>query len=51
MLSLQVSAGGLSGSGRARRDSAARAMQGWHSQRTGNGETKDTNVSGKFLTA
>ncbi|CAM6077321.1 unnamed protein product [Sphagnum tenellum] len=39
----QVSAGGLSGSGRARRDSAARAMQGWHSQRTGNGETKDTN--------
>ncbi|KAH9562174.1 hypothetical protein CY35_05G058400 [Sphagnum magellanicum] len=42
----QVSAGGLSGSGRARRDSAARAMQGWHSQRTGNGETKDTNEKG-----
>ncbi|GLT82492.1 hypothetical protein SLE2022_008580 [Rubroshorea leprosula] len=31
-----------SGSGRARRDAAARAMQGWHSQRlTGNGEVSD----------
>ncbi|XP_010489366.1 PREDICTED: AT-rich interactive domain-containing protein 3-like [Camelina sativa] len=30
------------GSGRARRDSAARAMQGWHSQRlNGNGEVSD----------
>lgn len=32
-----------SGSGRARRDAAARAMQGWHSQRMGNGDTKDPN--------
>ena len=31
-----------SGSGRARRDAAARAMQGWHSQRlNGNGEVND----------
>lgn len=31
-----------SGSGRARRDAAARAMQGWHSQRVlGNGEVSD----------
>ena len=31
-----------SGSGRARRDAAARAMQGWHSQRLlGNGEVSD----------
>lgn len=31
-----------SGSGRARRDAAARAMQGWHSQRMlGNGEVGD----------
>lgn len=31
-----------SGSGRARRDAAARAMQGWHSQRLlGNGEVGD----------
>lgn len=30
------------GSGRARRDAAARAMQGWHSQRLlGNGEVGD----------
>lgn len=37
-------AGGIqaSGSGRARRDAAARAMQGWHSQRLlGNGEVGD----------
>ncbi|XP_024396670.1 uncharacterized protein [Physcomitrium patens] len=30
-----------SGSGRARRDAAARAMQGWHSQRMGNGDSKE----------
>jgi len=31
-----------SASGRARRDAAARAMQGWHSQRLlGNGEVSD----------
>jgi hypothetical protein len=31
-----------SGSGRARRDAASRAMQGWHSQRlNGNGEVSD----------
>ncbi|XP_076935577.1 AT-rich interactive domain-containing protein 3-like [Bidens hawaiensis] len=29
------------GSGRARRDAAARAMQGWHSHRVGNGEVGD----------
>ncbi|KAG2323288.1 hypothetical protein Bca52824_016501 [Brassica carinata] len=39
-----------SGSGRARRDSAARAMQGWHSQRlNGNGETNDPAVKDKNL--
>lgn len=33
---------GLASSGRARRDAAARAMQGWHSQRLlGNGEVSD----------
>jgi len=32
-----------SGSGRARRDAAARAMQGWHSQRMGNGDTREPN--------
>ena len=32
-----------SGSGRARRDAAARAMQGWHSQRMGNGDAKEPN--------
>ncbi|XP_050227859.1 AT-rich interactive domain-containing protein 5-like isoform X2 [Mercurialis annua] len=31
-----------SGSGRARRDAAARAMQGWHSRLLGNGEEKDS---------
>lgn len=41
VLSFQPSAGGVSGSGRARRDAAARAMQGWHSQRMGNGEAKE----------
>jgi hypothetical protein len=46
-----ASPGGVSSSGRARRDAAARAMQGWHSQRTGNGDAKDTSVSGIFLVA
>ncbi|KAL0698007.1 hypothetical protein Bca4012_054129 [Brassica carinata] len=37
-----------SGSGRARRDSAARAMQGWHSQRlVGSGEDKGLNTTPK----
>ncbi|RWW83559.1 hypothetical protein BHE74_00007929 [Ensete ventricosum] len=31
-----------SGSGRARRDAAARAMQGWHAQRLLNGEDKNS---------
>ncbi|KAM1062402.1 hypothetical protein ACFX14_026637 [Malus domestica] len=36
------------GSGRARRDAAARAMQGWHSQRiTGNGEVSDPIIKDK----
>ncbi|VVB14623.1 unnamed protein product [Arabis nemorensis] len=39
-----------SGSGRARRDSAARAMQGWHSQRAnGNGEVSDPAMKDKNL--
>lgn len=39
---LQVGGNQSSGSGRARRDAAARAMQGWHSQRLlGNGEVGD----------
>ena len=33
--------GSGSGPGRARRDSAARAMQGWHAQRLGAGEVGD----------
>lgn len=38
----QVGGSHLSGSGRARRESATRAMQGWHSQRLlGNGEIAD----------
>lgn len=38
----------VSGSGRARRDAAARAMQGWHSQRLlGNGEVGDPIVKDK----
>lgn len=38
----QVGGSQGSGSGRARRDAAARAMQGWHSQRLlGNGEVGD----------
>lgn len=40
--SLQVGSSQASGSGRARRDAAARAMQGWHSQRLlGSGEVGD----------
>jgi hypothetical protein len=39
---LQVGGSHISGSGRARRESATRAMQGWHSQRLlGNGEIAD----------
>ncbi|XP_027184398.1 AT-rich interactive domain-containing protein 6-like [Coffea eugenioides] len=39
-----------SGSGRARRDAAARAMQGWHSQRLlGNGEVGDPIIKDKNL--
>uniref|UniRef100_A0A1J3HFX0 AT-rich interactive domain-containing protein 3 n=1 Tax=Noccaea caerulescens TaxID=107243 RepID=A0A1J3HFX0_NOCCA len=39
-----------SGSGRARRDAAARAMQGWHSQRlNGNGEVSDPAMKDKNL--
>lgn len=39
---LQIGGNQASGSGRARRDAAARAMQGWHSQRLlGNGEVGD----------
>lgn len=39
---MQAGLGQSSGSGRARRDAAARAMQGWHSQRLlGNGEVGD----------
>ncbi|XP_068652305.1 AT-rich interactive domain-containing protein 6-like isoform X2 [Aristolochia californica] len=39
----QVGGSQASGSGRARRDAAARAMQGWHSQRLlGNGEDKSS---------
>eukprot|EP01018_Ginkgo_biloba_P032221 Gb_18614 [translate_table: standard] len=38
----------VSGSGRARRDAAARAMQGWHSQRLlGNGEVGDPIIKDK----
>lgn len=33
--------GSGSGPGRARRDSATRAMQGWHAQRVGAGEAGD----------
>lgn len=42
MILVQVVNSQASGSGRARRDAAARAMQGWHSQRLlGNGEVGD----------
>ncbi|KAM7482832.1 hypothetical protein LguiB_007415 [Lonicera macranthoides] len=41
-----------SGSGRARRDAAARAMQGWHSQRLlGNGEVGDPIIKDKNPTS
>ncbi|GFY94477.1 ARID/BRIGHT DNA-binding domain-containing protein [Actinidia rufa] len=41
-----------SGSGRARRDAAARAMQGWHSQRLlGNGEVGDPIIKDKNSTS
>ncbi|XP_047323364.1 AT-rich interactive domain-containing protein 6-like isoform X2 [Impatiens glandulifera] len=47
----QVSVNQASGSGRARRDSAARAMQGWHSQRLlGNGEVGDPIIKDKNST-
>lgn len=39
-----------SGSGRARRDAAARAMQGWHSQRLlGNGEVSDPIIKVRWI--
>ncbi|WOL12369.1 hypothetical protein Cni_G21135 [Canna indica] len=45
---LQVVGNQSSGSGRARRDAAARAMQGWHSQRLlGNGEVGDPIIKDK----
>ncbi|GAB4847654.1 hypothetical protein Ancab_026716 [Ancistrocladus abbreviatus] len=44
----QVGNNSASGSGRARRDAAARAMQGWHSQRLlGNGEVSDPIIKDK----
>ncbi|MQL72515.1 hypothetical protein Taro_004855 [Colocasia esculenta] len=44
----QVGNNQASGSGRARRDAAARAMQGWHSQRLlGNGEIGDPIIKDK----
>ncbi|KAH7674024.1 HSP20-like chaperones domain-containing protein [Dioscorea alata] len=44
----QVGGSQGSGSGRARRDAAARAMQGWHSQRLlGNGEVGDPIIKDK----
>ncbi|XP_043713496.1 AT-rich interactive domain-containing protein 6-like [Telopea speciosissima] len=49
-MSVDNQAGGIqaSGSGRARRDAAARAMQGWHSQRLlGNGEVGDPIIKDK----
>ncbi|KAK9286088.1 hypothetical protein L1049_014468 [Liquidambar formosana] len=49
-ISIGHQAGGnqASGSGRARRDAAARAMQGWHSQRLlGNGEVGDPIIKDK----
>lgn len=38
-----------SGSGRARRDAAARAMQGWHSRLHGNGEVGDPIIKVFFI--
>ncbi|GAB2279372.1 hypothetical protein Dimus_014016 [Dionaea muscipula] len=47
----QVGNNQASGSGRARRDAAARAMQGWHSQRLlGNGEVSDPIIKDKSST-
>lgn len=44
----QIGLGQAPGSGRARRDAAARAMQGWHSQRLlGNGEVGDPIIKDK----
>ncbi|KAI3717418.1 hypothetical protein L1987_69020 [Smallanthus sonchifolius] len=44
----QISVNQTPGSGRARRDAAARAMQGWHSQRLlGNGEVGDPIIKDK----
>ncbi|PWZ18480.1 hypothetical protein Zm00014a_030055 [Zea mays] len=44
----QVGGSHVSGSGRARRESATRAMQGWHSQRLlGNGEIADPIIKDK----
>ncbi|KAK1437826.1 hypothetical protein QVD17_03624 [Tagetes erecta] len=43
----QISINQTPGSGRARRDAAARAMQGWHSQRLGNGEVGDPVIKDK----
>ncbi|KAL4569625.1 hypothetical protein LXL04_025267 [Taraxacum kok-saghyz] len=44
----QISQSQTPGSGRARRDAAARAMQGWHSQRLlGNGEVGDPIIKDK----
>lgn len=44
----QVGGSHVSGSGRARRESATRAMQGWHSQRLlGNGEIADPVIKDK----
>ncbi|XP_059647344.1 AT-rich interactive domain-containing protein 5-like [Cornus florida] len=48
----QVGHNQASGSGRARRDAAARAMQGWHSQRLlGNGEVGDPIIKDKNSTS
>ncbi|XP_039047455.1 AT-rich interactive domain-containing protein 5-like [Hibiscus syriacus] len=45
----KVSSGFLPGSGRALRDAAARAMQGWHAQRSvGYGEVKNSSIQGKI---
>ncbi|XP_057776526.1 AT-rich interactive domain-containing protein 3 [Salvia miltiorrhiza] len=41
--------GSGSGQGRARRDAAARAMQGWHAQRLGAGEVGDPIIKDKNL--
>lgn len=45
----QTSQSQTPGSGRARRDAAARAMQGWHSRLLGNGEVGDPIVKDKTL--